>query len=214
MKLKNLSILISVVGIILLYVLSVISQPPTIDLFEIPNYEGKKIITQGIVKEYHKTGQGSQSITLVDNNSTSIIFVQGEMDVEFGDLVQVFGKVQKYKDGWEIIVDNEKDIKILKKWNNISSPLWQLANNPTKYLNLNVNVSGSIDTIYDSYFYLLDFDTKHTIMVFYKKTSNVTLIPGKKICVTGKFCFDEKNFRYYLKQYDGSHTLYIIDGED
>jgi len=211
MKIKHISMLISVLGITTLYVLSMLSQPPVIELCKIPNYEGKEIITQGVVKEHHKTRYGSQSITIAENNATSTVFVEGEIDVEFGDIIQVTGKVQKYKEGWEIIVDTKQGIEILEKWNNISSPLWQLANNPTKYLGLNINVSGIIDVIYDPYFYLLDFNSKSSLMVFYNNSNKLALQSGKKICVTGKFCFDEKNFRYYLKQCDESHKLWGLE---
>ena len=43
-----------------------------------------------------------------------------------------------------------KDIKILEKWKNTPFPVWQLAQQPTKYLGLNVNVSGRVDAVFDT----------------------------------------------------------------
>jgi len=148
MKLKHFSIIFSIVGIACLYFLSTLSQPISIELKNISKYEDKNVIVEGIVTEYYLTSFGSQIITIESDNASTIVFLEGKADVEYGDKIQATGKVQKYKGDWEIVVDNVDFVKVIQKWQNISMPLWQLSMSPTKYEGLNVNVTGYVDTIY------------------------------------------------------------------
>ncbi len=207
MKLKYFSLLFTVIGILVLYFLSELSQPPAIEIHELPDFEGKQVTVDGIVKDHHTTKYGSQIITIENNNATATVFVETASDVEYGDKIQVTGEVQKYKDDWEIVVNDNKFIKILKKWHNISFPLWQLADNPTRYLDLNVNVTGHVEAISNAYFYLVDVEKKHSLIVFYKLSKNITIFPGQKISASGKFSFDKENFRYQLGLYEEKHGI-------
>jgi len=213
MKLKYFSLLFSIVGILLLYFLSKLTQPPLIEIFEIPDYDGKQVITRGIVKDYSNSRFGSKQITIGENNHSVIVFLEGNFDVEYGDKIQARGEVQKYKDGWEIIVNDRQFVEILAKWNNTSFPLWQLANNPMKYLNLNVKVKGYIESISNADFYLVDIENKNSLMVSYSNLKNISIYPGQLVNVSGKFIFDEINFRYQLKIFDEKHGISQINKE-
>ena len=192
MKLKYFSILFSIIGIVLLYIISKFSQAPVILLSEIPDYEGKQVTIKGIVREHHTTKFGSQIIKLTDDNFSVEIFLEGKIEVEFGDKIQATGEVQNYKDTWELIVNDFRKLQILNKWNNISFPLWQIAENPTRYLNINVNVTGYIESVSNAYFLLVDLERKHSLIIYYSISKNITLYPGQKICASGIFTFDEK----------------------
>jgi len=208
MKLKYFSLMFSIAGIILLYFLSTLTQPVLIELHEIPEYEGKQVIVEGIVTEHHVTSYGSQIITIANDNATTTVFAEGKTDVEYGDKIQVTGKVQKYKGDWEIVVSNVRFVNIIQKWQNITFPLWQLAENPTKYVGLNVNVTGRIDTIYDTYFYLVDSEEEQSIVVFYNPSEyNNSFYPGQKVHVAAKFTFDEEDFRYKLEVSEEIHNI-------
>ena len=209
MNLKKISIIFATSGTIFLYFLSLLSEPVLINLEELPNYEGKKVTTEGIVSDYFTTQYASQMITIRGNNSTAIVFLEGTCDVEYGDKIQVTGEVQKYMDDWEVIVDNKKNLKIVEKWDNISFPIWQLAQNPSKYLGLNVNVTGYVESIFDSYFYIVDIENKHSLVVFYDSYLGLSLYPGKKVCISAKFLFDEKNLRYKLELCDENHGVFL-----
>lgn len=213
MKLKYFSLLFSIAGILILYFLSKLSQPPLIEIHEMPDYEGKQVIIEGVVTNYQVTKHGSQIITIKDDNDTTTIFVEGETNIEYGDRIQATGEVQKYKDEWELIINDNRFVKILKKWQNISFPLWQLAENPGKYLGLNVNVTGYIESISNAYFYLVDLEKNYSIIVFYKKSKNITIFPGQKVSVSGKFSFDEENFRYHLELCEEKHGINLLKQE-
>jgi hypothetical protein len=207
MKLKHFSLLFSILGVLLLYFISELSQPPFIEIQEMSSYEGKQVVLEGTVLSYRTTNHGGQIITVSGNNSTATIFLEGNIDAEYGDRIQATGEVQKYKDEWELIVNNNRFVKILQKWQNISNPLWQLAENPSRYLGLNINVSGHVESISNAYFYLVDIEEKHSLIVFYKLSENITIHPGQKVSVLGKFTFDEENFRYQLELSDEKHGI-------
>ncbi len=208
MNIKYLSIIFSVVGIIILYFLSTLSQPVLIDINKIPEYEGQQVIIEGIVTEYYTTGYGSQIITIENKNSTTTVFVEEKTEVEYGDKIQATGEVQKYGDGWEVVVKNLRFISIIEKWHNISIPLSQLAKNPTKYENLNVNVTGVIDSVYDKYFILADQNETHSILVFYKSSDDITFFPGQKANVIAKFYYDAENLRFKLIMENEAHSIF------
>ena len=211
-KIKYFCILFSIIGILLLYFLSLLSQPTMIKLADIPSYDGKQVIVQGITKEHHITTYGSQIITIEEDNITTIVFLEGQIPVEYGDLIQVTGLVQKYKGSWEIVVDNARFVYIVKKWNNISMPLWQIAENPNKYSGLNVNVSGYIDTIYDDYFYLTDLDGEHSIIVYYTSQDAFILNSSQKVNVAARFTYSLGDFRYKLEISEKAHGVFLADG--
>lgn len=213
MKLKHFSLFFSIAGILILYLISKLSQIPLIELNEMPDYEGKQVILEGIVYEFQYSKQGNQIIQIKECNDTAIVFIEGKSDIDHGDRIQAIGEVQKYGRDWELIVSNNCNIKILKKWQNSSIPLWQIAENPLKYLNLNVNVTGHIESISNAYFYIVDLEKKHSLIVFYALAKNISIIPGQKVNILGKFSFDKEKFRYQLEISDEQHDIFYLDKE-
>lgn len=213
MKLKYFSMIFSIVGILVLYLISKFSQAPVILISEIQDYEGKQVTIKGIVTEHHTTKFGSQIITISDENSSVEIFLEGKTEVEYGDTIQATGEIQNYKDIWELIVNDIRQVQILEKWQNVSFPLWQIAENPTRYLNINVNVTGYIESVSNAYFLLVDIERKHSLIIYYSISKNITLYPGQKICASGIFTFDEQNFRYMLDICDEKHGIALCQRE-
>jgi uncharacterized protein YdeI (BOF family) len=207
---KHFTLMFSIIGILFLFFVSRMYQPPLIAINQMPNYQDKQVIIEGTVIEYHLTKYSSQIITIENNNATTTVFVEGIAEIEFGDKIQVTGDVQKYKEGWEIVVNNVNQVKILEKWSNISIPLWQLSDNPSKYINLNIKVDGYIDSISNSYFYITDLEKNHFLPVFYELGKNITISPGQKICIQGKFSFDKENLRYKIEIIEEIHGITLL----
>ena len=178
---------------------------------QLPNYQDKQVIVEGIVIEHRLIKYDSQIITIENNNATTTIFVEGSSDVEFGDKIKVTGDVQKYKEGWEIVVNNANQIKILEKWCDIFIPLGQLADNPSKYINLNIKINGYIDSISNLYFYITDLEKNYFLPVYYERAKNITISPGQKVCVNGKFSFDNENFRYKIAVVEEIHSITLFE---
>ncbi|MEA2055856.1 MAG: hypothetical protein U9O49_03380 [Candidatus Thermoplasmatota archaeon] len=209
MKLKHYSLIFSISGIAVLYFLSILAQPTVIEISDISNYDGKEVIVDGTVTKYSFTSYGSQIITIRDNNSSAAVFLEGVADVEYGDRIRATGNVQKFGEGWEIVVDNEKFIEVIEKWKNISIPLWQLSLSPERYSGLNVNVAGYLDSLYDTYLYLTDLDEEYKIIIFYDPYMYNSLQPGQKITIFGKFEFNTEEFRYNILVTEPTHEILI-----
>ena len=216
-QLKYFVVILSVVCIALLYFLSTLSQPIIIELNEVPDYEGKQVIVEGTVTEHYITTFGGHIINIKDMDNQSnfevIVFVEEETMVEYGDKIKATGKVQKYNDEWEIVVNDARFVEILQKWSNITFPLWQLAENPSKYVGININVTGVVERDYDSYFYLIDSEEQHSIVVSYDSSKFHNFTQGDNVYVRGQFVYDEETLRFKINVKEESHRISVVETE-
>jgi hypothetical protein len=213
LKLKHFSVIFSTAGILILYFISTLTQPITVEIQNISNYEGKQVTVEGCVTEYFETTQGSQIITIEENNYTLTIFLEGTTELDYGDIIKATGEVQKYGGEWELVVNDENFVKIIKKWKENTLFIWQLGSNPQKYKNLNVNITGYIDYVYDDYFYITDSDNKYSLVVSSGLGHNISLNMGQRVKVAGKFTFDETDFRYKITLLGSSHGIWLLGGD-
>ncbi|OYT58191.1 hypothetical protein B6U70_01080 [Euryarchaeota archaeon ex4484_162] len=204
MQMKHSVLILSILGIFILYLLSLFSQPVVVRLYEIPKYEGKKIVAEGVVTNYYTTNYGSQIIEIKTSraskdNFTATVFAEKITSVEYGDRIRVTGIVQKYEGKWEIFVSDTRSIDIIQKWQNNVFPIWQLAENPDRYVGMNINITGIVDRNYETYFYLSDSDGKYSLIVFSSSVHCQNFSTGDKVYAAGRFTYDSKNLRYMLK---------------
>jgi DNA/RNA endonuclease YhcR with UshA esterase domain len=213
MKFKYLLILLSVGSLALLYVLSLFSQPTIISLTMLSSYDGKQVSTTGVVTDYRTTNYGSQIITIKDqhqNNTSEItVYLEGNAQVEYGDVITVTGTVQQYNNQWELAVDNPRFITIIKKWANTTCPLWQLGQYPERYLNTNVNVVGIIEKTYPSYFILTDAEGKYSLKVYYSSSTSLNLSSGDTVSVGARLLYEPENLCYALQVSEPNHYVHI-----
>ncbi len=209
LNLKHYSIIFSILGILVLYSISSFCKPSYVEISKIPEYEGKEIITNGTVKQISETKYGNQIITIEDNKTSVLVFSEEKTDVEYGDIIKVQGKVQKYEKSYEIIVENKQGIEIINRWDNKTIPLWQLSLDPSRYVGINIKVKGFIDSIYNSYFTLKDTNKSETIVVSYSGGNSLYLDSKKEIIVKGVFTFDSENFRYVIKLFNKDHGVFV-----
>jgi len=213
MKFKYLSILIAVGSLIGLYGLSLISQPPQISLSQLPAYNGQQVLVQGIVTEYRTTASGSQLITIKDRENdtcSAVLYVAGSVAVEYGDVVQAVGEVQKYNEQWELSVSNPQSVTLVEKWTNTSFPLWQLAEHPGKYLNTNVNITGVVAQKQTSSFLLRDTAGSYSLDVSYDASDGSDFSNNDVVAVAGRFIYDAHLLRYLLEVTAPTHGIWAI----
>ena len=206
---KIISLFASVGGISILYLLSLLNQPIVIDIDQISNFEGKLVTTEGAVIDY-SNGNSNQLITIQQNNSTLLLFQEAYTNVQIGDIVQATGKIQKYNDVFELMVDDSGSITIINKWQENEIKLEEIAENPSFYINQNVNVSGYVDVIFDDYFQLVDEENKYIFLAKKPYIENLTLYPGKKINIKALFIYDETQTRYLFEFTNENHTIIPI----
>jgi len=213
-KFKYIVILLSIGSLFLLYALSTLSQPSSISLSQVPSFEGRQVIVTGTVTEYRTTSYGSQIITIQEtgtlDSSTCALYIEGETPVEYGDIVQATGIVQQYKSDWEIVVNNPKFVTIRQKWSNISFPLWQLAMNPAKYVETNVNVTGIIEKISVSSCSLSDQEGRYIIIIYIDRSQCPSLVIGDAVTVRARFVFEADTFSYALHTTESTHGIFLL----
>lgn len=201
MELKYFVIILALLSISMLYILSTYSHPAAISFSEIGEYEDRQVILRGVVSDHSVTVYDSQILTLRDINGSDTelkVFVEMVTDVEYGDIIDAIGSVQKYQDSWELVVSHPKNIKIVSSWNNTSSPLWQLAEQPEKYVGLNIRTNGFIDRIYESFYYLIDASGRYSLVVYTESENHHNLSEGMQCSIDGRFLYDSENFRYFI----------------
>jgi len=211
MKFKYLIIFIAVASLIALYFLSLVSHPVLIPFSSLQTYTGQQVIVQGVVTDYRTTTYGSQLITLRDvQNSTNsvILYIEGEILVEYGDIIQATGEVQQYKNQWEVVVNDLQFIIILQKWHHLSFPLWQLALHPGTYLDTTVNVTGIATQTHESSFTLISTDGKYSIEVTYQSSLPHQFSKDDIVAVGARFVYDATTCRFFLKATETTHGIW------
>jgi hypothetical protein len=218
MKFKYIVIVLSLVGLCVLYLLSSLSQPTVLSLSQVPFNEGKQVMVIGTVTMHQTTTYGNQFIIIRDVNSTNFstitLYVEGEAAVEYGDVIQATGIVQQYNNNWEITINNPRFVEILQHWENRSFPVWQLARNPMKYVDTNVNVTGIVSGISATGFSLCDTEGTYLISVYCAQPSNSMLAPGDDVAVRARFLYDETTVRYLLRVMDETQGVVVLGGGD
>jgi hypothetical protein len=215
MKFKYLIIVITIGSLSGLYILTLISQPTQINLSTLHSYNGQQVIVQGVVTEYRTTSYGTQLITIRETqNSTNsvLLYLEGNITVEYGDTIQATGEVQQYKNQWEIIVNSPQRINILQKWNALSFPLWQLALNPEHYKDTNVNITGIISQTGLSSYILTSMDAEYSITIQYQSTCPHDATKGDHVSVAARFLYDPTTCRFILLATENNHGIWKIEG--
>jgi DNA/RNA endonuclease YhcR with UshA esterase domain len=217
MKFKYIVIVLSLSGLCLLYVLSLFSQSTTIPLSQVPFNEGKQVTVTGIVTMYQPTKYGSQLISLREVNTTNssefTLYLEGQVSVEYGDMIEATGVVQRYNNNWEITISDPRDIVIQERWDRRSFPVWQLAKNPVQYVDTNVNVTGTIVAVSSTGFSLRDTEGTTLVQVSCDHKLNSSVSQGTLVVVKARFLYNEETLSYFLKVTDSTQGIQVVGVE-
>ena len=209
MEMKHLSILFSAIGTVLLFFISLLAKPVYVDLSEISKYNGKEIITEGIVVDKHETKYRNTILFLVktfsDNNTVTTFVEEQVKNIEYGDRIRLQGEVRKYKGDFEIYVSRAREIEIIEKWNSRIIPLRILAETPWRYQDINLKVLCKIERIYHSYLVLKDVKENQKIILFCDLGKmNETLQEGDIVYANAKIKYNPVDFNYFLETIDNN----------
>ncbi len=188
---------IAVAGIFFLYFISLFSQPIEVSIRDIWKYDGDMVKVKGIVK--NKIGN---IIEISDGYGRGKIYYEKNDEIEYGDEIEVEGKVGGYKEEYVVYANK---IKICKKWSQDSVSLPYLLENYEYFVGTNVNVTGYVYSISKSYFYLTDEFMKYKIKVYCNR--NVTLQKYDSVYVRALFYYDSTEARFYLKIVNENHGV-------
>ncbi len=198
MKFKYVILVVSLASLALLYLLTGLSQPPTIALTDAPHYEGQHVIVTGRVQHYQPTSNGAQLIIInaPDTETTLTIYTTQPTAIDYGDLVSADGTIEQYQGAWELSVDTTQAITILQHDNTSLYPLWQLALDPHKYQDTTITTTGLVDSATHASFTLKDPNGTTTILVYGASTQPTK---GTLVLIHARFLFDPDTFRYTLQ---------------
>ena len=202
MQLKYFVVILALVSISLLYIISLNVQPIEINFEEFEIFEGREVILEGLVGDYSITSYGSQIINLRSLNQTLNVeipvFIESCSQADYGDIIQATGVIQKYHDSWELVVNSPNNVLVLRSWENCSYPLKILAQNPEKYIGCNIQCTGLIERIYDSFCYILDSSHEYSLAVYFDEYEYQNISEGEVKKFMGRFSYDEQTLRYIL----------------
>nr|QNO52257.1 hypothetical protein BPDGFPMF_00016 [Methanosarcinales archaeon ANME-1 ERB6] len=216
-------IIFSLLGVGILYGISLTSfvEPPYVPLEEVAveTNEGELIRTKGVITDSLATDYGNM-LTIRENKTELLIFVDtldksaGKMNLSYGDVVEVEGRVKIYKGRPELVVHGGPGnaIKKLSAENENENIAFvsQIAMHPEDYKGERVSVVGYADNVYKHVFYLADEHGKHLLRVRVEAETEAraksddgsihisALQKGDKIIAEGMFRYDPGNMRYEL----------------
>jgi DNA/RNA endonuclease YhcR with UshA esterase domain len=211
---KYVVLILSILGVILLYTLTFLSHTPFIQIKDIMLYEGKEVTIQGVVINYQQLKYGRGVVTLIDpddTNQTATVFSDVNLDVLYGDLVKITGQVQRYKEIYEVVLDKTENIKVISRGEDVIIPIKQLSMNPQHYKDLKIKTTGVITFLNNDYFYLTSSDDNNTLLILCDSTTLYNITKGDLVTVKGVFSYDSRNLRYILRTCDDTQSITIME---
>jgi len=202
-------IIFSLLGVGILYGISLTSfvEPPYVPLEEIVvgTHEGAFVCTEGVITDFSVTEYGNM-LTIKRNKTELLIFVDSaderkeQLNLSYGDEIEVQGRVQLYRGRYEIVASENSIKKLSDEKESTISFVSQIAMHPEEYEGRRISVVGYAEDVYKHVFYLGDEKGKYLMRV---KVNNGSipiseLQKGDKIIAEGLFSYDPENMRYEL----------------
>ncbi len=198
-------IIFSVLGIIMLYGVSLLVTPPLVPLDEISRYEGSSVRTRGVVTDVCGTGHDTVLVRLAANQTAVLLFATPSddlgilRDLRYGDEVMVEGRVQVYRGEYELVASERAIVTVNASADRLVF-LSQLAADPKKFEGARIRVAGAVEDRYTSVFYLTDETGVYHLRV--KPRSGTLEISelqeGETVIVEGVLSYDAAELRYEL----------------
>ncbi len=190
MRREGASVIFAISSLSILFILSNMVSPEKISLTELRNHEGDIVVVEGIVKDIHPTSGGNTVLILVDESGEGKVFAYGKREIFVGDRIEVIGRVQRYREEFEVIADRISKLES----KTVEVKIWQLAEDPEEFLNRYVNVAGKVREIKRDFVEIED--DGYTIRA--TKPLIGELSEGDEIWVKGKLLYSPKELRYYF----------------
>jgi hypothetical protein len=197
-------IVFSLLGVCILYGISLSVTPPFVPLDEVALHEGAVVRTAGIITDFGVTESGNVLMKLEENQSKLLLFVDSAdksadlLNLSYGDEIEVEGSVQVYQGTYELMVagpgikkvTHERDIAFVS----------QIAAHPEEYAGRRIRVVGYAEDVYTHVFYIRDEAGNHRMRVTLMEITitNAALEEGDKVLAEGVLSYDAENMRYEL----------------
>ena len=197
-------IIFSLLGICILYSISLFLTPQFVPLDEVALHEDTVIRTKGVITEFSVTEYGNVLMKIEGNKTELPIFVESAdekkelLNLSYGDEIEVEGRVQVYQGDYELVVSGNAIKEVTQQKSNVSF-VAQIAAQPEEYRGKKIRVAGYVEDVYTRVFYLRDEPDNHRMRVKLRTTNSISeLHEGDKIIVEGVLSYDAENMRYEL----------------
>ena len=208
---KLIVVVFSLLGVCVLYYISLVITPPFVPLDEVALHEGTIIRTRGVITELSVTESGTVLMKLTGNQTELPLFFdspdarQELSNLSYGDDIEVEGTVQVYRGAYELVASTN-GIKTVMQERAIAF-VSQLAVQPEAYEGRTIRVVGYAGDVYTHVFYLCDETDSCRMRVScvnaaIPSSALQALQEGDRILVDGVLAYDAQNLRYELTLID------------
>jgi hypothetical protein len=202
----KLVVLFSVLGIALLSAISIVVEVPTVPLDELMRYEGTMVRTRGTLTDLSCTTTGNVLLKLAANHTELVVFLQPPGTTEtlwnlsYGDELEVDGQVQLYRGAYELI-STQTAIRRVKQGPYPLLFVAQVATQPERYEGEKLRITGYLDDLYSTLFYIRDESGTYRLRVklLTAEPALAGLQEGDRVIAEGRFSYDALNMRYELQ---------------
>jgi hypothetical protein len=182
-----------------LYLLATASEPASIPLADLADYEGETVRVTGLAVQVERY-DSSASLLLRDSSTSAWVYVPDGVTVRRGDRIRVTGTVQRYEGRLEIMADG---VTVLA-YTNDSIPLPLLASRHDDFCDTTVTVNGTAANVTRHGFRLAD-GTCSILVRHPGRTYNITR--GDEVTVTAMLRYDPDTMCFYLSTERSSHQV-------
>lgn len=117
-KIGKLVVILSLLGVCILYGISSVIEPPYVPLDEVGAYESAFVRTRGVISDFYVTGSGNVLMRIMGNQTELLIFISSAansdnlLNLSYGDEIEVEGRVTVYQGEYELVADENAIKKV------------------------------------------------------------------------------------------------------
>jgi hypothetical protein len=199
-------VLFSVLGIALLSGIAIVVEPPSVPLDKLMRYEGTMVRTRGTLTDLSRTTTGNVLLKLAANHTELVVFLQPPgttetlLNLSYGDELEVDGQVQLYRGACELI-SAPTAIRRVEQGPYPILFVAQVATQPERYEGEKLRITGYLDDLYSTLFYIRDESGTYRLRVKLRTAEPALagLQEGARVIAEGRFSYDAPNMRYELQ---------------
>jgi len=196
-------VIFSLLGVCCLYGVSLLVVPPYVPLDEAALHETAFIRTKGVITDLSFSASGNMYMNIRENQTELLVLINSaeaeaeELDLCYGDEIEVEGRIQLYNGRYEIIAPITGIKKLPRGSSNISF-VSQIAMRPEAYVGTRISVVGYADDVFKRVFYLGDAKGRYRMRVEVGDIPISKLQKEDKVIADGIFVYNAENMRYEL----------------
>ncbi len=129
------AIIFAVVGIVVLYFISTLSEPPEIRLDEVGDYVGEDVVVKGVVLDYELTVRNDAKLLIYGDNTTLKVKLEDcTKQININDRIKLQGEVREFRNEYELVAVTDNSIEVIGRHQVELVAFNELANHESQYI--------------------------------------------------------------------------------